>query len=262
MLKKLHPANTLRLEILSGYYANLNSRWKCDERSFPFTRLYFIYNGSAILRCNGETITMTPGNMYLLPANLSLSYHCPDKMEQLFLHVKLTTPDSLDLLSTIRKICQMPCSQSLLSQLKELCNSEDYGQLLQFKTIVSQMVSDCLLNENIPLPMKPYSQEVLQAISYMQNNLTIQLSGEQIAQAIFVSPSRLYKRFKAETGLHIGTYQDNMIIHQAALLLADRQLTLKEISQQLGFCDQYYFSRRFKAKMGTTPSNYRKRHLA
>jgi AraC-like DNA-binding protein len=200
--------------------------------------------------------------MYLLPANLPIAYHCPNAMEQFYLHITLTTPDGFDMLSRIPKICQIPCPESLLTQLRDFSNLEDYGQMLRFKTLVSQSVTDCLLPENIPFPVKPYSHEVLQAISYMQNNLTIQLTGEQIAQAIFISPSRLYKRFRAETGLPIGTYLAKMIIHQATVLLADQKLTLKEISQQLGFCDQYYFSRRFKAQMDITPSHYRKLYLA
>ena len=261
MIKKLQLVNTLKLELLSGAYTRLDNRWVCNERRFQFTRLYYIYSGSAELTCNGETVTMLPGNMYLLPTNLPVAYRCPEQMEQLFFHVTLTTPEGFDMLSLVPKICQFPCSQPLLEQLKNFCTSEDYGQLLKFKTLVSQTVADCLLAEKIPFPIKPYSQEVLQAMAYIQNNLTLQLSGEQIAQALFTSPSRLYKRFKAETGTSLGAYQDKLIFYRATLLLAERQLSLKEISQQLGFCDQYYFSRRFKAQMGTTPTLYRKQHL-
>lgn len=262
MLKNLHLANSLKLEFLSGSYAQLDTRWKCNENGFPFTRLYYIYSGNAVLSCNGQTVTMTPGNMYVLPTNLPISYHCPEAMEQLFLHVTLTTPDGIDILSLIPKICQFPCPQSFWEQFKHNFCFEDYGQLMQFKTFISQLLTDCLVAESILSPIKPYSREVLQAISYIQNHLTIQLSGEQIAQAIFTSPSRLHKRFKAETGLSLGAYQDKLIFHQATQLLAERKLSLKEISQQLGFCDQYYFSRRFKAQTGLTPSRYRKQHLS
>ena len=261
MSKKLSLANSLNLEFLSGGYAKLNKRWFCKERSFPFTRLYYIYSGSAVLSFKNETIMMTPGNMYLLPANLPISYDGPEQMEQLFVHITLTTPEGFDMLSLVPKICHCPCSQSLLTQLDAFSKSDDYGQLLAFKAQIIQDVSACLLAENIPFPIKPYSREVLQAISYIQNNLTLQLSGEQIAQAVFTSPSRLYKRFKAETGLSLGAYQDKLIFHRATQLLAEQQLSLKEISQQLGFCDQYYFSRRFKAQTGTSPSHYRKYHL-
>lgn len=261
MLNKLHLANTLKLELLTGGYTKLTDRWVCNERRFQFTRLYYIYSGSAELYCNGKTIVMVPGNMYLLPTGLSIGYRCPVRLEQFFLHVTLTTPEGFDMLSLVPKICQFSCSRSLLEELKNLSNAEDYGQLLKFKTLINQTVADCLLAENIPFPIKPYSHEVLQAMAYIQNNLTLQLSGEQIAQALFTSPSRLYKRFKAETGISLGAYQDKLIFYRATLLLAERQLSLKEISQQLGFCDQYYFSRRFKAQMGTTPTLYRKQHL-
>lgn len=258
MFKNLQHANTLNLEFLTGHYSILDKRWVCEERSFYFTRLYYIYKGSAVLRCNGETITMVPGNMYLLPTNLPVSYHCPEYMEQLFFHVTLTNPEGFDMLSLIPRICRLPCSQSFMSQLKEMNHFEDYGQLLKLKTLVSQNIVDCLLAENIPLPIKPFSQEILQVIAYMQNNVTVQLSGQQIAKTVGISLSTLHRRFKAETGMSMGTYQDKLITYRASLLLADSRLSLKEISQQLGFCDQYYFSRRFKAQTGKTPSYYRK----
>ena len=41
-------------------------------------------------------------------------------------------------------------------------------------------------------------------------------------------------------------------------LLCDTDLSLSEISERFGFCDQFYFSRRFKAKYGETPRDTRK----
>lgn len=261
MLKNLYLTDNLKLDFLSGGFATVDTHWICRGASFPFTRLYYIFSGSAVLSCNGQTVTMTPGNLYLLPTDLPVSYHCPDRMKQFFLHVTLNTPDGYDTLSMIPKICQMPATPSFWEQLKTVSYFEDYGQMLHFKTHIYQILTDCLLTEKIPLPIKPYSQEVLQAISYIQSNLTLQLSGEQIAQAIFISPSRLHKRFKAETGLTLGAYQDKLIFARASQLLADQHLSIKEISQQLGFCDQYYFSRRFKAQTNMTPSCYRKNQL-
>ena len=261
MLKNVYLANTLNLAFLSGGSAQVDNQWRCGGTRFPFTRLYYIYSGSAVLSCNGQTVTMTPGNLYILPTNLPVSYHCPDRMVQFFLHVTLTTPDGCDILSMIPKICQLPASKDFWEKLRHFYYFEDYGQLLRFKTHISQLLTELLVAENISIPIKQYSQEVLQAISYMQSNPTIQLSGEQIAHALFISPSRLHKRFKAETGLTLGAYQDQLIFSRATQLLADQHLPIKEISQQLGFCDQYYFSRRFKAQVGVTPSRFRKNHL-
>lgn len=262
MLKNLLLANTLKIEFLSGDLAFLNEKWSCEEKGFPFTRLYYIYSGSAELSCKGKTIIMMPGNMYLLPTGLPIAYQSLGQMEQLFFHITLATPEGFDLLSQIDEPCQLPCSESYLAYLKDLCTAKDYGRLMQLKTCISQNIVDCLLSKPVPVPTKPYSQAVLQAMTHIQNNLTIQLTGEQIAHAVGVSLSFLNKRFKTETGISLGAYQDKLIFSRANQLLAEQQLSLKEISQQLGFCDQYYFSRRFKAKMGKTPSQYRKYHLA
>ena len=35
-------------------------------------------------------------------------------------------------------------------------------------------------------------------------------------------------------------------------------MQISRISERYGFCDQFYFSRRFKEKFGVTPQKYRK----
>jgi AraC-like DNA-binding protein len=45
---------------------------------------------------------------------------------------------------------------------------------------------------------------------------------------------------------------------QAIHLLTNTDLSLKEISFNLGFCSAFYFSKLFKEKVGRTPGEYRK----
>ena len=61
-----------------------------------------------------------------------------------------------------------------------------------------------------------------------------------------------------EAGMSPGKYIDNMIFLKAKQMLSDPALTIGQISQKLGFCDQFYFSRRFKENSRQTPSEYRK----
>ena len=65
-----------------------------------------------------------------------------------------------------------------------------------------------------------------------------------------------------EAGMSPGKYIDNMIFLKAKQMLSDPALTIGQISQKLGFCDQFYFSRRFKQLCGTTPLKYRKNSQA
>ena len=259
MRKNLLFTNSLKLEFIDGDYAKLDSSWRIDTSPYIFTRLYYIYAGSGQVTCNGKTITMLPGNLYLLPKDLPISYCCPESMEQLYFHITLTNLEGVDILANIPNVCQLPCSEELLSRLKALYVSLDYHDLLEFKMLVTKTVIDCLRAAVLPpLTTNSYSPDVLQAISYMQNNVNLQLTTNQIAQAVFTSPNRLHKIFKAETGTTIGAYLDRLVLFRAAQLLIDPKLSIGEISRQLGFCDQYYFSRRFKNQFGQTPSEFRK----
>ena len=202
---------------------------------------------------------MQPENLYLLPKDLPISYCCPESMEQLWFHITLTNLEGLDILENVPKVCSLPCSRELLDTLKRLYSSADYCDLLEFKMLVTKTVIDCLRSTELPaITTKSYSQDVLQAISYMQNNVNLQLTTNQIAQAVYTSPNRLHKIFKAETGMTIGAYLDRIVLFRATQLLKDPKQTIGEISRQLGFCDQYYFARRFKNQFGQTPSEFRK----
>jgi len=259
MRKNLLFANSLKLEFIDGDYCELDSSWPTECFPYMFTRLYYIYKGSGYVICNGETITMLPGNLYLLPKDVPISHICPESMEQLYFHVTLTNLEGDDILANIPNVCQLPCSWELLYKLKELYDSPDYCDLLEFKILVTRTVIDCLHSaRTAPIVTKSYSPDILQAISYMQNNVNLQLTTNQISEAVFTSPNRLHKLFKAETGMTIGAYLDRLVFFRAAQLLIDPKQSIGEISRQLGFCDQYYFSRRFKNQFGQTPSEFRK----
>ena len=103
-----------------------------------------------------------------------------------------------------------------------------------------------------------YSRCVLLAIEYIKSHLSLQLGIAELAANAFVSESTLAKKFKAEVGMTIGCYIDETILFEAEQLLTKTELSVLEISERFGFCDQFYFSRRFKAKYGETPQRYRK----
>ena len=87
-----------------------------------------------------------------------------------------------------------------------------------------------------------------------------QFDVEGSAQARHMGYDQLRKRFKRSTGLAPKEYFLLLKINRAKELLMNPTLSVKEISQQLGFSDQYYFSRLFKHRTGTSPLHYR-RHL-
>ena len=69
----------------------------------------------------------------------------------------------------------------------------------------------------------------------------------------------LRKLFLQHTGMLPKQYIDRLRMRMAATMLTERQQTVKEIADVLGYRDRFHFSRRFKAITGLSPQSYRQR---
>jgi beta-lactam-binding protein with PASTA domain len=63
--------------------------------------------------------------------------------------------------------------------------------------------------------------------------------------------------FKNKTGVNFIDYLTNIRIERAKELLADSDVSIKEICSEVGYADPNYFSRIFKKVTGVTPTEYK-----
>ncbi len=80
------------------------------------------------------------------------------------------------------------------------------------------------------------------------------LSSNNLAQQMFMSRSQLHRKLKALTNQSTTEFVRNYRLDRAMELLKNREGTVTEISIQVGFSNQKYFSTRFKEKFGFRPS--------
>ena len=81
------------------------------------------------------------------------------------------------------------------------------------------------------------------------------------ARLLCLSPKYFGSLIKKEMGISAGQCIAHYIVIQAKTLLHYRpDLTIQQISQQLGFDDATSFSRYFKASAGISPKKYREQH--
>jgi two-component system response regulator YesN len=84
-----------------------------------------------------------------------------------------------------------------------------------------------------------------------------ELSLNDVADSVNLSPAYLSALYKKNTGQNISEEITNVRIETACVLLKSGDLSIKEISDKSGYSNQYYFSTSFKKKMGVSPSEYR-----
>lgn len=85
------------------------------------------------------------------------------------------------------------------------------------------------------------------------------LSPQTVAREVGLSYENFRKRFAQLSGESPGHYQKRRRLESACAAIYHGDRTLKEIADELGFCDVFHFSKAFKQVMGTTPSEYRER---
>ena len=80
---------------------------------------------------------------------------------------------------------------------------------------------------------------------------------EGIARSMKMSYTLFRQRFLALTGKSPGQFRSDEIMYAACRLLLENDDPVSSIAERLGFYDQFHFSRRFKQKIGLSPSNFR-----
>lgn len=78
-----------------------------------------------------------------------------------------------------------------------------------------------------------------------------------IADSIGITRSHLNHVFQQELNISIQNFLIDFRMHKSANLLVSTTLSIKEISNQVGYHDQLVFSKAFKKKFGVSPKSYR-----
>jgi AraC-like DNA-binding protein len=96
------------------------------------------------------------------------------------------------------------------------------------------------------------------SIMYMHQHLEDSINLNDLADLCGYSVSHYSMIFKKKTSRSPIDYFINLKIQRACQLLDFSTWKISEISVQLGFEDQFYFSRVFRKVMGCSPAEYRK----
>ncbi|HEX7057984.1 MAG TPA: response regulator [Bacilli bacterium] len=135
--------------------------------------------------------------------------------------------------------------------------AQNYQQLsAELQGIIAKLTSatDALKNRVEP--------DVTQQIKrFIIEHADRDVSLEAIAERFGLSPFYISKIFKEQIGINYIDFLTESRIEKAKNLLANSELSLKEITYQIGYNDPNYFSRVFKKVCGVSPTEYRKMSL-
>jgi two-component system response regulator YesN len=96
---------------------------------------------------------------------------------------------------------------------------------------------------------------------YVENHTTQDLSLVKLASLVSFNPSYLSRLFKQTTGENLSDYVVREKLKKALYLLENTELSIKEVSSQMGFYTPTYFAKFFKRLTGVNPQKYRESRM-
>ena len=94
---------------------------------------------------------------------------------------------------------------------------------------------------------------------YIEEHYRDEVKLGDIALVAHMSPSYMGARFKKETGMSFTEYLLQFRMGKARILLADGELSCKEVARMVGYQDYVQFSKMFRKYEGVSPSDVQKK---
>lgn len=140
--------------------------------------------------------------------------------------------------------------------LSEMAMCSTAQQMLEIiRNYVYEVFSDCIYE-------RVGSKKVVLAAKvekYLQQHYEEKsLSVNQIAESLYFENSYIRRVFKLQTGKTIIQRLEEIRLEKARELLREGKYKNSEVAEMTGYCDQYYFSKRFKMICGCSPTEYQR----
>lgn len=105
---------------------------------------------------------------------------------------------------------------------------------------------------------KNMDQTISNIITYIYRYYPDEITSRDISRRMHGNYNYINRKFKEYTGRTIMNFLNEYRVYRSRELLATGLYTHKQIAAEVGFCNEFYFSRVFKKVIGISPSVYAK----
>lgn len=278
-VEQMHPL------VLNVGLAVHNADWNWKNVNSPFTRLYYVTEGSAQIELPDGIYTLSPKHMYFIPAFTIHTNIGKSNFVHYYLHIYEDHYSDNDWLDHWKFPVEIEATDLDLALFKRLCEINPHMTLqksdpttydnnptlmqnliknrqrafcdkVESRGIVFQLLSRFFKQGQSKIEME--DNRIAKTVLYIRKHLNEAIELEKLAEISCLSKDHFIRLFKKELGTTPLQYINQKKIEKAQLLLITEELAVKEIAFQLAFDDYSYFNRLFKKTTGVTPQEYRR----
>ncbi|HEX9047556.1 MAG TPA: helix-turn-helix domain-containing protein [Verrucomicrobiae bacterium] len=284
--------NALDLRVLAVQRTVAGRWWNFSHVLSPFSRLWLILDGEAVVTHHGRKFRLRPNQLHLVPPFAVHDCSCSRRLDHYHLHFVARMPTGIDLFSLLDCDYQLPAANGALDLFKRLeriyperklpCfdpNREEYKQFsslaepaanaddavngFEARGILSLLLAQFLRSarghEGVHARV---NRQFLAVQEFIHANMRRPIALADLARVVELHPTYFSDQFKRTVGVRPLDYLMRRRVERAQYLLLTSHASVKEIADAVGIADPAYFSRVFTKLCRTSPSAYRASHGA
>ncbi|BDZ79340.1 AraC family transcriptional regulator [Claveliimonas bilis] len=233
--------------------------------------LHYIMEGKGKFLVNGEEYNLQKGQGFLIEPEVQTFYQADEEVPWTYLWIGFGGKKAEDYLRDLglnkkQLIFQCGCGEELKQIVYSMLKHRKYTAANEYFLEGLLYTFFGTLKENMEIAGNAGEKDgnlyVRKAVEFIQNNYADPVRVKDIADYVGVNRSYLYTLFQDNLQLSPKEYLTNFRLTRAAELLQLTDLSVETVAMSCGYQDALGFSKIFKAKMGITPSAYRKENAA
>ncbi|TVY10865.1 AraC family transcriptional regulator [Paenibacillus cremeus] len=252
-----------------------NSQTKPGHRPGPkvvdYYLLHHIVSGKGVYTCLGQTYQLGAGDSFLIEPGKLINYMADLEDPWHYHWIAFEGSEAAAMLQEIGLSSKQPIVHTgrrrhiplLFHQVQRAFQTRTAGAGLKAGGSLQLLLAEFAealqpQQKSAPQQASGGDQIVQQALQYLSTQYAEPITIELMAETLGYNRAYLSTLFKQHTGLTPVTFLLQLRLDKARHLLRERpELTVEQIASSVGFQDPLYFSKQFKRRYATSPTEYR-----
>ncbi|MDR0933404.1 MAG: AraC family transcriptional regulator [Victivallales bacterium] len=231
------------------------------RRLAPFLSIEYVKHGSLLVRQRGRAWELEPGEIFIMQPHIESEFASgKGGCEKISVLVTGSLLESFLQKTGLAEMDVVPRLdvlhiEKLLREITELAEETPSNTALPRNSLLT---FELLQSLRIPPGVSEMPDKIVELRDKLEEHPEHDWSQQEMANLCNCSCNHLVRLFKKHLGTTPRQYLLELRMHRAKHLLADKQLSIKEISARIGYENAFNFSAEFHKRFGTSPSEYRK----